>query len=54
MKMGQLAHVSSFQVTLIYLLGSFWRLEAEEIKGIKMTLGKRNSDNYLDIILFRL
>lgn len=36
------------------LLGSFWRLEAKETKGIKMRLGTRNSDHYLDIILFRL
>ena len=32
----------------------FWRTEAYETKGEKIKLGKRNSDNHLGIILFKL
>lgn len=55
MKTGQLAHVS-FVCLLVTLIDytSFWRKKVGETKGIKIKLGKRNSDNHLGIILIRL
>lgn len=58
MKMGQLAYVSFLCVfvfvTLIVCPYIFEEQKHMKPRGKKIKLGKRNSDNHLGIILFKL
>ena len=49
MKMGPIAYVSVFLCYTHGLFVSFWQIIVDETKGIKIKLGKRNSDNNLGI-----